>query len=520
MRFLSALFFLLLLPAPARAFVPHSYSGIIIHQMGHVFFTVSCLFVMWTIYVNQLHKQKGWRFLFLSQLLFVAWNLDTFVGHMTEYWIEPEQIIGDRTGWGYFERTILLSGRDYWYYLAKLDHLLLVPAMMLFYQGLREHLREERKTPPASSSAVPVVAAAALPLFPLVFVDMAGAVAVIVIAVLCLCTASELYRADRQNTLWNYVLWLSASYVIFAISRSMGHILQRILVPAGYEQVWKGIDPVSGSLNSVTFIVIGSVSFFFAKVYAFYRELFENKRKIEAINADLTELNHELETLVAERTMSLMALTVADRVRNPAAVIGWTCRRIIEKEEISEKLGENLKDVIDESQKLETIVKDFETLLKSKQSVFRYEDINEIVRGVAAIVEKEAADKGIGLELRLSAQPVKINTQKNLLRAAVFHILRNALEATPPGGRVTVQTRGDHTTAVLSVADTGAGIPPEDLDKIFDPFFSTKRYRFGMGLPLVKQIVAEHLGRIDVESEAGKGAAFTLTFPVRWLDKK
>ncbi|WP_333652474.1 hypothetical protein [Dissulfurispira sp.] len=117
------------------------------------------------------------------------------------------------------------------------------------------------------------------------------------------------------------------------------------------------------------------------------------KKRIEAVNADLTELNQELETMVAERTMSLMALTVADRVRNPAAVIGWTCKRILEKEKVPEKLGENLKDVIDESEKLESIVKDFEALLKSKQSRFMYEDINEIVKGVVSIVEKEADEK-------------------------------------------------------------------------------------------------------------------------------
>ncbi|MEW5745798.1 MAG: HAMP domain-containing sensor histidine kinase [Nitrospirota bacterium] len=512
MRSLFWIALFLLLPSPAWAFVPHGYPGIFIHQMGHVFFIISCLFVMWTIFKNRLHKEKGWRYLFTSQILFIAWNVDTFIGHITEYWIEESQIIGTREGWGYFWRDIVLEGWDHLYYITKFDHLYLVPAMLLFYQGLVEHLREEGKGATA--------AAAVLPLFPVVFIDVAGSVAMIVLSFFSLCAAIKLYRTNRENTLWNYVLWLSATYVIFALSRSMGHILQRVLVPTGNEQVWRQIEPFSGSLNTFTFIVIGSVSLFFSKVYAFYRELFENKRRIEAINADLTELNQELETLVAERTMSLMALTVADRVRNPAAVIGWTCQRILEKEKVSERLGENLKDIVDESKKLETIVKDFETLLKSKQSIFRYEDINEIIRGVVPIVEKEAIDKGITIRLGLSDQPIKINTQKNLLRAAIFHIIRNAIEATPSGGTITITTSGDHTRAVLTISDTGAGISPEDRDKIFDPFFSTKRYRFGMGLPLVRQIVSEHLGEIEIQSEEGKGTSFIITFPVRWLDKK
>jgi signal transduction histidine kinase len=59
----------------------------------------------------------------------------------------------------------------------------------------------------------------------------------------------------------------------------------------------------------------------------------------------------------------------------------------------------------------------------------------------------------------------------------------------------------------------------EELKRVFDPFFSTKRFRYGMGLPLVKQIVSEHLGAIRVESEPGKGTTFRMTFPVRWLQK-
>jgi signal transduction histidine kinase len=288
----------------------------------------------------------------------------------------------------------------------------------------------------------------------------------------------------------------------------------------GYEESWTLIEPYSGSINTFTFILIGGVSLFFSRVYAFYNELFENKRKIEAINADLTELNQELETLVAERTMSLMALTVADRVRNPAAVIGWTCKRIIETEGLSNKLEENLKDVIDETEKLELIVKDFETLLKSKQSIFRYEDINEIVRGIVPIVEKETAEKGVALALKLSDRALRINTQKNLLKAAIFHIIRNAIEATPRGGTITVATSESNDKVILSISDTGSGIPKEDLDKIFDPFFSTKKFRFGMGLPLVRQIISEHLGTISVESGEGKGTTFTVAFPVRWLEKK
>lgn len=361
--------------------------------------------------------------------------------------------------------------------------------------------------------------AALLPLFPIMALDMGGAFIMIVLSIMCLNAAVRLYNTNRENTLWNYLLWLSLSHFVFSFSRSVGHILQRVLIPAGYEHIWRYLEPYSGSLNTLTFVVIGSVSLFFFRAYETYLKMSADRKRIEVVNENLSELNQELETMVAERTMSLMALTVADRVRNPAAVIGWTCRRILEKGEFSDKLGENLKDVIDESQKLETIVRDFETLLKSKQSMFRYEDINEIVRGVIAIVEKETREKGVRLDVNLTGS-LKINAQKNLLRAAIFHIVRNAIEATQAGGRITVQTYGDENKVRLTVSDTGAGIPREDIDKIFDPFFSTKRFRFGMGLPLVKQIISEHLGEIKVESVPGGGATFEMLFPLRWMERK
>ncbi|MDA8432365.1 MAG: HAMP domain-containing sensor histidine kinase, partial [Nitrospiraceae bacterium] len=217
--------------------------------------------------------------------------------------------------------------------------------------------------------------------------------------------------------------------------------------------------------------------------------------------------------------LGLVSLTVADKVRNPTAVLGWTCRKILEKDGEAEKTREGIRDVLGESEKLESIVRDFELLLKSKQSMYRYEDLNEVVRGIVSVAEKEAQTKGVRFDKNLAKETLKINSQKHLLRAAIFHLLRNSIEATPEGGAITVTTAAEEDKVLLSIADTGAGIPEEDIEKIFDPFYSTKRLRFGMGLPLVKQIIAEHLGEIKIESAPGRGTTFTMSFPVRWSGK-
>jgi two-component system sensor kinase FixL len=233
----------------------------------------------------------------------------------------------------------------------------------------------------------------------------------------------------------------------------------------------------------------------------------------------LERFNLELETLVAERTTSLMALQLADRVRNPAAVIRWTCKKMLEKPGTSDALRESLIVISEEADKLETMVEDFQTVLKSRQSKFGYEDMNEIVSGVLAIIGKEAESKGIILTAALSELPLRINVQKDLLRIAVFNLVRNAIEATPEDGRIIVSTCEEGDKFVLAVSDTGPGIPAGAIDIIFDPFYSTKSHRFGMGLPMIKQIVSEHMGKIEVKSEAGQGTTFRLLFPRRWSEK-
>lgn len=233
----------------------------------------------------------------------------------------------------------------------------------------------------------------------------------------------------------------------------------------------------------------------------------------------LEEFNLEIETIVAERTMSLMALTLADKIRNPASVIGLTCKRILDKEVVPESLRSKLEGIMSEAGKLDGIVKDFQSLLKSKKSMFGYEDINDIVGSVIPVVENQAAAKGVELIFRPYEHPLKINLQKNLFKIAVSNILKNSIEATPEGGKISISTNMNDNNIFLSISDTGYGISETDIGRIFDPMYSTKEQRFGMGLPLVKRIVSEHMGKIDVESRQGEHTTFTIKLPLRWTEK-
>jgi len=232
----------------------------------------------------------------------------------------------------------------------------------------------------------------------------------------------------------------------------------------------------------------------------------------------LEELNLQVETLISERSMNLMALTVADRVRNPATVIGLASRRALDSGQLSGPVQELVQMIVGQAAKLEAIVADFHRMLKERKSLFVYKDLNDVVRDVVSIVEKEAAARDIAFVAALADGPLLMNMEITLMRLAILHVVRNANEATGAGGQVRLQTSCSGEQVVIEVTDTGKGIPPEELARVFDPFFTTKDHRFGMGLPLVKQIVSEHLGEIVLTSEPGKGTTVRMTFPVRWKE--
>ena len=240
-----------------------------------------------------------------------------------------------------------------------------------------------------------------------------------------------------------------------------------------------------------------------------YKRLIEMERKYKQL---LEEFNQEIETLISERTMNLMALTVADKVRNPATVIGYIGKKMLQRKDISQDFRENLMCIIEETEKLKNIVSDFHSLLKIKESQFKYEDINEVVKHVISTLE----NKNVIISAKLSEQPLKINMQKNLLKVATYLLIKNSLEATPEGGTVLVETHQNEENTFLEIRDSGYGMAEDIKDQIFDPFFSTKKTGFGMGLPLVKQIIKEHFGKIQVESKSNHGTTFRIQFPSRW----
>ena len=150
---------------------------------------------------------------------------------------------------------------------------------------------------------------------------------------------------------------------------------------------------------------------------------------------------------------------------------------------------------------------------KGKQTFSRLR-LNEVIGNALRSVEGARAAKNILFEPKLEAAPDAIQGNGLQLEQAFLNLLLNAVEATPPGGAIYVNSASEPGRVLLQLRDSGPGIPAEDLGRIFEAFYSTKARGSGLGLGITRRIVCDHGGVIEVSSRSGQGATFTLSFPL------
>src|SRR6185312_7160748 len=145
--------------------------------------------------------------------------------------------------------------------------------------------------------------------------------------------------------------------------------------------------------------------------------------------------------------------------------------------------------------------------------------LNELSAAALDVVRPVAAGKGIDLEYQTSSTPAAVAGDPARLQRVLWNLLNHAVKFTPPGGRVRLNVRTDGPDVRVSVSDTGRGVRPEFLPRIFDPFAQDspdggRTPGVGLGLAIVRQLIESHAGRIEAASEGeGQGATFTVTLP-------
>jgi signal transduction histidine kinase len=220
--------------------------------------------------------------------------------------------------------------------------------------------------------------------------------------------------------------------------------------------------------------------------------------------------------------MGELASTVAHEIRNPLNSVGLTAQRLrrefldappagaSERAEAEELLGV----MADETKRIDRIVQQFLDYARPPALRVETTDVAALVRDLGERQRAQAEARGVRLEVDTAAA-TSAPVDPAQLRQALDNLVRNAVDATPEGGLVRVVARAERGGHAIEVRDTGRGIDPDDLPKIFDLYFTTKPEGTGVGLAVTQQIVTAHGGTLEVESEPGSGTTMTIRLPRR-----
>ena len=219
----------------------------------------------------------------------------------------------------------------------------------------------------------------------------------------------------------------------------------------------------------------------------------------------------------AERLSSLgeMAAGISHEIRNPLGIIRSSAELL--KKKIAEIDPQNtFADIIvEEASRLNRIITDFINYAKPRNPNFALCRVEEVVDKNITFLEVQYKEQGHVIKKNYQNHLPEIMADSTMLYQSFLNILINAMQSTPDGGRIRVEISSNDRWLTVHFDDEGQGIPPENLDKIWDPFFTTKEQGTGLGLGIVKNVVESHGGSIQIVNRPVRGTRVTIELPVK-----
>jgi PAS domain S-box-containing protein len=236
---------------------------------------------------------------------------------------------------------------------------------------------------------------------------------------------------------------------------------------------------------------------------------------VEDISARV-QLEEQLQISEKMASIGLLAAGVAHEVNTPLTGISSFTQMLLQGSEPDDPKTKVLEKIERQTFRAAKIVNGLLNLARPAQVDSGPVDLNAVINDVLALLEHQLRTGSIQVRKELSAEPPIVQAIEYKLQQVFLNLFLNARDAMPKGGWLTIVTRGGEREASVDVADTGSGIPPDHLSRIYDPFFTTKDIGkgTGLGLSITYGIVQEHGGGMTCESVVGQGTRFSITLPL------
>lgn len=239
----------------------------------------------------------------------------------------------------------------------------------------------------------------------------------------------------------------------------------------------------------------------------------------QGIVRDITEQKKAQQELIIAEKLTMtgkMARSIAHEVRNPLTNLSLALDQLLDELGDNQEKTQLYTDIIGRNvERISALITDMLNSSKPRELDRKPQDLNEVVKSTIGLVMDRIKLKQMQLITSYSPDDCTAPLDIDQVRMALTNIFINAVEAMEPGqGKLWIETQcQDNTQVMVTIRDNGSGIAPENIQRLFDPFFTGKQSGMGLGLTATQNIVTSHKGHIEVDSEQGRGTTFRITFP-------
>ncbi|WP_462324103.1 two-component system sensor histidine kinase NtrB [Desulfoplanes sp.] len=238
--------------------------------------------------------------------------------------------------------------------------------------------------------------------------------------------------------------------------------------------------------------------------------------QVLVMRRNITSRTHKEKQVQEKEKLSILAsmsMYLAHEIRNPLCVIGGFTKSLLKSSNLSEQERAKIRIVEEETAKLDNVLQNILNFTRRDAKKFGEIDLNGVVKETLELIEIGYNLRGHVFQVNLAEEIPLLKGKPDVLKQCILNLVKNAMEATPDGSEIVIETGLSEDKLRISIADTGVGMDEDEIEMAFSPFHTTKSKGYGLGLPMIRKAVEEFGGQIDLQSQKGVGTKVTLTFP-------